>query len=58
MTDSVHPRACGGNYTPASTRPEGEGPSPRVRGKLVRPAERLRFSGSIPARAGETVPAK
>ena len=54
---TVHPRACGGNavchWFPAAKG----GPSPRVRGKQHLPAVGGLRAGSIPARAGETLPA-
>ena len=50
----VHPRACGGNATRQAPKIVGQGPSPRLRGKL-RAAHGVRSaSGSIPAPAGET----
>ena len=50
----VHPRACGGNPSLARFLGGGEGPSPRVRGKLKPADRRIESRGSIPARAGET----
>ena len=50
----VHPRACGGNPTTPGRVPPEDGPSPRVRGKLVLIRHRELVFGSIPARAGET----
>ena len=35
-----------------------EGPSPRLRGKLIRPPEPVLADGSIPAPAGETTPGR
>ena len=51
---TVHPRVCGGNDLP-TTPPQGRsGPSPRVRGKRLRPEGSELVGGSIPACAGET----
>ena len=49
----VHPRACGGNIRSMGRSTPYGGPSPRVRGKLLPVFARLRFFGSIPARAGK-----
>ena len=50
----VHPRACGGNR--CGLRPSGLrcGASPRLRGKPADRGGRRRYSGCIPAPAGET----
>ena len=53
---AVHPRACGGNRHRDEVLESHEGPSPRVRGKLVRGRDEDRLLRSIPARAGETRP--
>ena len=50
----VHPRECGGNTRPSPARPDGRGPSPRVRGKLHQADRRQAGVRSIPASAGET----
>ena len=52
--EGVHPRACGGNGSLLPRSDSGGGPSPRVRGKLVRHLEPAGLPRSIPARAGET----
>ena len=51
----VHPRACGGNGGGSGFGAIFTGPSPRVRGKLTDAPCGSGISGSIPARAGETV---
>ena len=54
---SVYPRVCGGNVK-AAAKPEGlPGLSPRVRGKRGIRRHTARSKWSIPACAGETVPA-
>ena len=52
----VHPRACGGNRRFPFRLDPVHGPSPRVRGKHKQTRDEARWSGSIPARAGETLP--
>ena len=52
----VHPRACGGNRAIRLATGNGNGPSPRVRGKLVNVPGGDADQRSIPARAGETGP--
>ncbi len=54
----VHPRACGGNDRSPPRGPARPGPSPRVRGKRREGDEDDQIHGSIPARAGETLPAQ
>ena len=49
----VHPRACGGSGFYFAAPHLGKGPSPRVRGKRVRPGLFPLSHRSIPARAGE-----
>ena len=51
---AVHPRACGGSAVAISDSHPGEGPSPRVRGKLWEVVKARIGLRSIPARAGET----
>ena len=50
---AVHPRVCGGNSLWLGIRTEVAGPSPRVRGKLLRQDGDPLGRGSIPACAGE-----
>ena len=54
MTETVHPRACGGNLNPAFSRWLMMGASPRLRGKRVLPPLQPAPPGCIPAPAGET----
>ena len=55
---SVYPRVCGGS-APSATRPGLiQGLSPRVRGKLAALLYVAGMGGSIPACAGEALPAK
>ena len=50
----AHPRACGENALPVSHRRDGDGSSPRMRGKLsIRPGENS-SARLIPAHAGKT----
>ena len=50
----VHPRACGGNAMSNGDRFPANGPSPRLRGKLLKGAKTPAAKRSIPAPAGET----
>ena len=50
----AHPRACGENFTFGGRGKIIEGSSPRVRGKLERPAPTVNITRLIPARAGKT----
>ncbi len=50
-----HPRVRGGNFTCSCIGHLSEGPSPRTRGKLARPAAAAARPGAIPAYAGETL---
>ena len=52
---TVHPRACGGNQRDPAQRGKRAGPSPRVRGKRNTRGVCQLTTGSIPARAGETL---
>src|SRR5690606_3603922 len=54
----VHPRACGGEFKTLDGDSEATGPSPRVRGREIRPLGRMLPPGSIPARAGERAASK
>ena len=51
---TVHPRACGGNENDRTTLRLRNGPSPRLRGKLLDHDTALTRHRSIPAPAGET----
>ena len=51
----AHPRACGENVGLANRKYEGEGSSPRVRGKRVQVIHHTLVEGLIPARAGKTL---
>ena len=53
----VHPRVCGGNDGAEVCSRTVKGPSPRVRGKPDSGKSWLQGHGSIPACAGETLPA-
>src|SRR5690606_16429037 len=53
----VHPRACGGDRGDDQGHRSGAGPSPRVRGRRVLIYYGVKYTRSIPARAGETTPA-
>ena len=53
----VYPRACGGTMRSCQWRLLFQGLSPRVRGNHQYNAETERIQGSIPARAGEPIPA-
>ena len=55
---SVYPRVCGGTTVPPRHALEQKGLSPRVRGNLAREAQRIAEARSIPACAGEPVPAR
>ena len=55
---SVYPRACGGTDSIFSGISPNAGLSPRVRGNPFRPAASGTGRRSIPARAGEPVPAR
>ena len=50
----AHPRVCGENYSADSIIRTLEGPSPRVRGKLLPPGDPNRAARLIPACAGKT----
>ena len=52
----VYPRPCGGNDENLERRMEQAGLSPPVRGKLSNQRRDFLHRGSIPARAGETLP--
>ena len=52
----VHPRACGGNTEAFNRQKVSEGPSPRLRGKLLFVLGIFAALRSIPAPAGETDP--
>ena len=56
-TPRVYPRVCGGTRQPAPVSGDLKGLSPRVRGNLGRPRTREPAGRSIPACAGEPVPA-
>ena len=49
---TVHPRGCGESRLAAARHGEEHGPSPRVRGILLRRSQEGRTDGSIPAGAG------
>ena len=49
-----HPRVCGEHSTPLPARSPCPGSSPRVRGTLHRPDDRIPDTGIIPACAGNT----
>ena len=49
----VHPRVCGEALTKRASRMHRYGPSPRVRGSLVKSHSDLHNAGSIPACAGK-----
>ena len=51
----VYPRACGGTACESTRADSNGGLSPRVRGNQVLHVGRVKFSGSIPARAGEPI---
>ena len=53
----VYPRACGGTAATSADAGSLRGLSPRVRGNLLRIPGSCACSGSIPARAGEPIPA-
>ena len=50
-----HPRACGANCPAGTSKMNGVGSSPRVRGKRHNPHQRQHIHRIIPARAGQTV---
>ena len=50
----AHPRACGENVLVGGDELEGEGSSPRVRGKHEEECPPEHQPGLIPARAGKT----
>ena len=50
----VHPRACGEHLRASSQAQRAAGPSPRMRGTLLRGQPTLRQHRSIPAHAGNT----
>ena len=52
----VHPRVCGGARAPRCLPTRTSGPSPRVRGSLLRAVHQIVPGGSIPACAGEPCP--
>ncbi len=55
---SVHPHACGENGNYIRHRQDGNGPSPRVWGKLDTRAHALGRVRSIPTRVGKTPPGR
>ena len=52
-TTRVYPRPCGGAFAASVGSDHYEGLSPPVRGSRNLPDHRKRWTGSIPARAGE-----
>ena len=53
---TAHPRACGENKDELDSMSEGEGSSPRMRGKLPTNLDRANDARLIPAHAGKTTP--
>ena len=49
-----HPRACGANCPAGTSKMNGVGSSPRVRGKRSVPGHDSHLTRIIPARAGQT----
>ncbi len=56
MVHRDHPRACGEHHSGILHDADGLGPSPRVRGTLPVHRGVARRTGTIPARAGNTLP--